>query len=130
MENSFNGAMVIFSIILIVLISTFLLPPVWLFTLYLADMVICGAFAWDFVSRWCRAPQKSAFLKTHGYEALAAVPVAVFYPLPALSGLAAACRASKMVPLLLVPDRANSLKIVLGRLVQKSRLLWKLPPPP
>jgi hypothetical protein len=130
MENSFQGAMVIFSIILIVLISTFLLPPVWLFTLYLADMVICGAFAWDFVSRFCRAPQKSSFLKSHGYEALAAVPVVAFYPLPALSGLAAGFRATKMAALLLTPERISSLKNVFGWFVQKSRLLWKLPPPP
>lgn len=130
MENSFNGAMVIFSVIIIVLISTFLLPPPWIFTLYLADMVICGAFAWDFSSRFYRAPQKSSFLKSHGYEALAAVPVVVFYPLPALSGMAAGFRAAKMAPLLLVPERIISLKNVFSRFVQKSRLLWKLPPPP
>jgi len=120
MGNLFNGTMVVFSVILIVLIATLLLPPVWLFTLYMADLVVCGAFAWDFGSRLYQSPQKSSFLKNHGYEALAAVPVVLFYPFPPLTWLAAVLRASKMAPLL--PERTAFLKNLFSRLVAKNRL--------
>ncbi len=78
-EESLIGSLVLLSIALIVVISVINLSPDWLFTLFVGDLVICIVFTWDFVYRFNKAPQKSTFIKYHGFEILAIVTAIAIY---------------------------------------------------
>jgi hypothetical protein len=97
MNKEFSGILVAISLVLIILISVLRLSPGWLFTLYMADIIICGAFAWNFASRFYRAHDKFSYLKYHGYEVLATIPAVVFYPIILLTGIVIVLRILNLV---------------------------------
>ena len=79
------GGLAVLSIIYIVIIWAAPLSPGWLFTLYVADFMVCVVFAWEFARRFSRAPHKLTFLKYHGFEILFMAPAVVFFPVIHLS---------------------------------------------
>jgi hypothetical protein len=109
LEEAFIGALAVTSIILVIIIAAAPLSPLWLFTLYIADLVICIAFAWDFVHRFNQTRNKSEFLKYHGYEILAMIPALAFYPVSNLSGLSAFFRALRLIQVIFVLSRTTRL---------------------
>jgi hypothetical protein len=120
MDREFSIVLVAISLILIILISVFRFPPGWLFTLYAADIVICGALAWDFILRLRRAPEKTSFLRYHGYEALAAIPVVVFYLIIRFSGLVIILRVLKLLSLLNIIEWNIYLKNQISKFIHKK----------
>jgi voltage-gated potassium channel len=121
--ETFTVTLVAFSVILILVISLFPISPAWLFTLYVADLVVCSAFTWEFFVQLSKASKKSEFLKHHGYEALAVIPVFIFFPVKAFSGIIILFRLLKLVPLVSVQERKVRFRNIVYHFIQKSHFL-------
>jgi hypothetical protein len=91
-EETVIGLMAVLSVIFIIVIWLASLSPVWMFTIYIADLMICIVFFWDFIRRIFHSQQKLMHLKYHGFELLSIVPVVAFYPVIQLSWICALLR--------------------------------------
>ncbi len=116
LEEICVGLTALFSITVVLIISLVPLSPGWLFTLYTSDLIVCLVFAWEFVRRLMKSPQKANFGKYHGYEIIAIVPAIAFYPFLALSGMAAILRAVRLVRVACIVYGTN-------RIMRRSRIL-------
>ncbi len=117
------GGLAVLSIIYIVIIWTAPISPGWLFTLYVADLMICGVFAWEYARRFSRAPQKLTFLKYHGFEILFMVPAAVFFPIIHLSWIAILMRLFRLTRSGLVLGTKNRFIQTASQCARRANLL-------
>jgi hypothetical protein len=121
-EELFYGALSALSVVFILILWLYSLPPVWLFTLYVADIMICIVFIWDYSRRLMAAPQKGRFLKYHGYELLSAVPVVVFYPVISLSGIALIFRTIRLIRVIQIMGVTSRFSQLTSQLIRKFRI--------
>ena len=121
------GVLAVLSILLVVLSNIMISKGRVPVGVYTVDLVICGVFAWDFVSRMRRSPSHTRFLKHNWYEPLAMVPALALDAVSGLPGLSAGLRALRLVRfvrVVLVVARLKRSLAIADRFVERSQLLY------
>jgi len=94
--------------------------------MYIADLIICIVFAFDFTQRIRASESKSRFIKANGFEILAMIPAISLYALgtiPATAGALRSLRLVRVVRVILLLARMRRAMSKSGRFVQRSNLL-------
>jgi len=120
------GFLALISIVLVVVESLCTLSKSTLIGIYLADLLICIAFAFDFSIRMKSSGSKLQFLKTSGYEILAMVPALALYALGSIPAIAVALRSLRLVRVIRVVvliSRMGRFLSTSGSFLKRSHLL-------
>lgn len=123
------GILAIVSIILVAIESLVAVSQGTLMGIYIADLIICIAFAFDFTQRIRASESKSRFIKTNGFEILAMIPAIALYALGTIPTIAVALRSLRLVRVvrvILLLARMRRVMFTSGRFVQRSNLLTLL----
>ena len=123
------GILAIVSIILVAIESLVTISEGVLLGIYIADLIICLVFGWDFIQRLRSSENKSRFMKTNGFEILAMIPAIAFFALgaiPAISTGLRSLRLVRVVRVVLLIVRMRRVMSTSGRFVQRSNLLTML----
>lgn len=123
------GILAVVSIILVAIESLVPISQDVLVGIYIADLLICIVFAWDFIMRLKASDSKSHFMKTNGYEIVAMVPAVALYALGTIPAIAVALRSLRLlrvVRVVLLIARVIRLMSKTGKFVQRSNLLTLL----
>jgi voltage-gated potassium channel len=121
------AALAVLSIVLVVWGNILVAKGQFPVGVYTIDVLICGVFAWDYVSRMTRSPSRAQFLKSNWYEPLAMVPAVVLdlmIGLPILSAGLRTIRLVRFVRVVLVAARLKRSLAVSGHFVARSQLLY------
>ena len=117
------GVLAVFSIILIAVESLANVSEGMLRAIYIADGIICGVFAWDFIIRLKANESKTHFLKTSGFEILAMIPAIAFYAIGAIPAISTGFRSLRLVRVVIVFARMRRVMMRSGGFLQRSNLL-------
>ncbi|MFC1977360.1 ion transporter [Chloroflexota bacterium] len=120
------GILAIVSIILVAVESLASVSEGTLMGIYIADLIICIVFAWDFVLRLRSSQSKPRFIKTNGFEVLAMIPAIALYALGTIPAIAVAFRSLRfirVVRIVLLLARMRRVMSKSGKFVQRSNLL-------
>lgn len=120
------GVLAIVSIILVAIESLVAVSPDTLILIYIADLLICIVFAWDFIQRLRASKSKSHFMKTDGYEILAMIPAIALYALGTIPTISVALRSLRLLRVarvILLLTRMKRMMSISGKFVQRSSLL-------
>ena len=123
------GILAVVSIILVAIESLVTVSEGMLLTIYIADLIICIVFAWDFGLRLRSSKNKSRFMKTSGFEILAMIPAITFFALgtiPAISTGLRSLRLVRVVRIVLMVARMRRVMSTSGRFFARSHLLAML----
>ena len=123
------GVLAVVSIILVAIESLISVSEGVLLGIYIADLIICIVFAWDFVLRLRSSENKSRFMKTNGFEILAMIPAIALYALGAIPAISTALRSLRLVRVVrvvLLMARMRRVMSKSGRFLQRSHLLAML----
>lgn len=121
------GLLAIISIVLIAIESLVSLSPGWLLRIYVVDLVICLVFAWEFAYRLRYAEDRFAFLKSHGFEILAMIPVFALYAAGSVPAISAGLRSLRLIRVaraMFIVTRISRFFGLSGRFIQRSRLVY------
>jgi voltage-gated potassium channel len=126
MNEIIIGILAIVSIALVAVESLVPVSESILIGIYIADFVICIAFAWDFIQRLRVSESKSRFMKTNSYEILAMIPAAALYALGAIPAISTAFRSLRLIRVVRVVFMVARMRRAMsksGRFLQQSHLL-------
>ena len=120
------GILAIVSIALVAIESLVSVSEGTLMGIYIADLLICVVFAWDFAMRLRSSESKSRFMKTNGFEILAMIPAIALYALGAIPAISTALRSLRLVRVVRVVFLVARMRRAMsksGRFLQQSHLL-------
>lgn len=123
------GILAIVSIILVAVESLVSVSESVLIGIYIADLIICILFAWDFIQRLRSSENKSRFMKTNSFEILAMIPAIALYALGAIPAISTALRSLRLVRVVrvvLLMVRMRRVMSKSGKFLQRSHLLAML----
>lgn len=113
----------IVSIILVAVESLVNVAKETLVAIYIADGIICLVFAIDFILRLKDSGNKSAFMKSNGYEIIAMLPAVLLYAVGTLPVIAVILRSVRIVRAVVVLARLRRVFATAGKFVKRSNLL-------
>lgn len=123
------GILAIVSIVLVTVESLITVSQNILLGIYIADLLICIVFTWDFIYRLRNSDNKSRFMKTNSYEILAIIPAIALSALgtiTAISMIFRSLRFIRVIRVILLVTRMRRVISKSGRFFQRSHLLAML----
>jgi voltage-gated potassium channel len=124
------AVLAVFSIVLICVEYVVALPPAQLNMIYMADLLVCLAFAADFAYRTVKAEDRRVFLKTYWFEVLAMLPAYLFGLLEteiifgAMARSLRTIRVLRVLRVIALAARLRRFTHVASSIIQRSRLIY------
>jgi voltage-gated potassium channel len=121
------GLLALISIILVAVETLRDLPMNLVIGIYVADLIICLFFMWEFIHRIRHSENKLVYFKTHCYEILAMVPAFIFYAIGSIPVISAGFRSLRLIrvaQILLMLARYARWFHYTNRFILRSGLLW------
>jgi voltage-gated potassium channel len=123
------GILAIISIVLVAVESLVSVSRGVLIGIYIADLIICIVFAWDFIHRLRTSEDRGRFIRRNGFEILAMIPALAIFALGAIPAISSALRSLRLIRVVRVIIMLARMRRVMstgGRFLQHSHLIAML----